>query len=101
MFGRKGKIEEIDQPEPGDCTARVEVSGKGKLRKVKARLIRHSDGATVYVSEYESSKSDVFAYHVAIEALEKHAEYEALAIIRKLTNIDLPYIQNVSKGSRW
>jgi len=95
LFGNKGVITP-DEPNQNEVIARVELTGKG----VKVLLIRCIDSETIYKAAYVTSKSDVFAFNVAIEALEKYAEYEGLEIISKSTNIDLPYVKKSSKRMR-
>jgi hypothetical protein len=99
LFGNRNAITD-DQPNQHEAIARIEITKKGTVRKVKALLVRCIDSATIYKSEYETSKSDPYAYNVAIEALEKYVEYEGLEIISKSTNIDLPYVKTSSKKMR-
>jgi len=99
LFG-KGTIEEIDQPEPNETFARIEINGKGKTRRVKALLVSRSKGDTKFKSEYQTSKSEIFAYHTALEALQKYADVEGLEIVSKTTNADIGYVRTINKRMR-
>ena len=99
LFGNRNAITD-DQPSQDEAIARIEITKKGTVRKVKALLIRCMDSDTIYKSEYETSKSDLFTYNVGPLGKE-NTNSMRVANYHKRPNIDLPYVKTTSKKMRY
>lgn len=98
MFGRRKDEIVEDHKSPNTVIARVEFNkqGGGKAKQVKALVVRCTDGKTVYKAKYETTKSDIYAFHEASDELKHYIDREGLTLDSSITcNVPLPYVKTV------
>lgn len=106
MFGfGKGRIEEIDQAKQGEIIGRVEIKRIDRsTRDIKAILVDCITSKTLYKATYTTkARTDFYAFEEASEDLKRVIDREDYILRGEITtnSTDIPFIQNVSKGSRW
>jgi len=97
MFGRRQTKIIEDQKDEQAVIGRIEI----KQGHVKAFIVRCLTNKTIYTANYESTKSDIYTYHEAVDELKRYIAREGLQLEGEIScNVPLPFVKNTTKRSR-
>jgi len=100
---KKGEITEDDEKDNSAVIASINVKRINRhTRQVRAVVVSCNEDRTVYTCEYDTLNADLHAYYEAAEAVKKYIEDEDYILDREImTNVEIPFVETVSKGNRW